>query len=153
MAARVRGSFKTLSGHIDIADRPEASSVSVTIDASSVDTGTADRDNHLRSPDFLDIKNFPSIEFTSATVRTAGNSYEVDGTLTIKGGRSFENEETKRNYHRKEIFEGSFERTILLPEGIDPEAVSATSKDGILEISIPKLPEVLPRKVSVEIQR
>lgn len=85
MAARVRGSFKTLSGHIDIADRPEASSVSVTIDASSVDTGTADRDNHLRSPDFLDIENFPSIEFTSTTVRTAGNSYEVDGTLTIKG--------------------------------------------------------------------
>ncbi len=75
------------------------------------------------------------------------------GTLSIKGGRSFENEETKRSYHRKEIFEGSFERTILLPEGIDPEAVSATSKDGILEISIPKLAEVLPRKVSVEIQR
>jgi HSP20 family protein len=75
------------------------------------------------------------------------------GTLTMKGGRSFETEETKANYHRKEIFEGSFERTILLPEGIDPEAVAATSKDGILEISIPKLPEVLPRKISVEIQR
>ena len=75
------------------------------------------------------------------------------GTLTIKGGRNFETEENKPNYHRKEIFQGSFERTILLPEGIDPTAVTATSKDGILEITIPKLPEVLPRKVSVEIQR
>ncbi len=75
------------------------------------------------------------------------------GTLTIKGGRSFATEESKPNYHRKEIFEGSFERTILLPEGVDATAVTATSKDGLLEINIPKLPEVLPRKVSVEIQR
>ncbi len=75
------------------------------------------------------------------------------GTLTIKGGRSFENEEVKANYHRKEIFEGSFERTLLLPEGVDPETVTASTKDGILEISIPKRPEILPRKVSVEIQR
>jgi HSP20 family protein len=75
------------------------------------------------------------------------------GTLTIKGSRSFENEESSENYHRKEIFEGSFERTILLPEGADAEAVTAASKDGILEISIPKRPEVLPRKITVEIQR
>jgi len=78
----------------------------------------------------------------------------VEGnSLTIKGARNFESEENKDNYHRKEIFEGSFERTILLPEGTDPEAVSATSKDGILEISVPKKPEILPHKVSVEIQR
>lgn len=75
------------------------------------------------------------------------------GTLTISGSRSFSSEETKDNYHRKEIFEGSFERTILLPEGIDPEAVTAASKDGILEISIPKQPEVLPHKITVEVQR
>jgi HSP20 family protein len=75
------------------------------------------------------------------------------GTLTIKGSRSFENEEETENYHRKEIFEGSFERTILLPKGTDAEAVTAVSKDGILEISIPKRPEVLPRKITVEIQR
>ena len=75
------------------------------------------------------------------------------GTLTIKGSRSFENEENTENYHRKEIFEGSFERTILLPEGADAEAVTAASKDGILEISIPKRPEVLPRRITVEVQR
>ena len=75
------------------------------------------------------------------------------GTLTIKGSRSFSTEETQDNYHRREITEGSFERTILLPEGIDSEAVTATSTNGILEISIPKRPEVLPRKVTVEVQR
>ena len=89
----------------------------------------------------------PGIDPDSIEVTVEG------GTLTIKGSRSFATEETKTNYHRKEIFEGSFERTILLPEGIDPEAVTAASKDGILEISIPKRPEVLPRKVAVEIQR
>jgi len=75
------------------------------------------------------------------------------GTLTISGSRSFEDEKTDGGYHRKEIWEGSFKRTVLLPEGVDPEAVSATTKDGILEIHIPKRPEVLPRKVTVEVQR
>ena len=75
------------------------------------------------------------------------------GALTVKGSRSFDTEESIENYHRREIFEGSFERTILLPEGVDPEAVTAASKDGILEISVPKRPEVLPRKVTVEVQR
>lgn len=101
-----------------------------------------DQDNNL-----VVRTEVPGIDPDSIEVTVEG------GTLTIKGSRSFATEETKTNYHRKEIFEGSFERTILLPEGIDPEAVTAASKDGILEISIPKRPEVLPRKVAVEIQR
>lgn len=76
----------------------------------------------------------------------------VEGrTLTVAGSRSFDDTET--TYHRKEIFDGSFKRNVLLPKGIDAEAVTATSNNGILEISIPKRPEVLPRKVAVEIQR
>lgn len=101
-----------------------------------------DQDN-----DLLVRTEVPGVDPESIDVTVEG------GTLTIKGGRSFSNEETKDNYHRKEIFEGSFERTILLPEGIDSEAVTATSANGILEISIPKRPEVLPRKVTVEVQR
>lgn len=100
-----------------------------------------DRDNELAVR-----TEVPGVDPASIEITVEG------GTLTIKGARNFATEETKPNYHRKEIFEGSFERTILLPEGIDPEAVSATSKDGILEVSIPKRPEILPRKVEVEIQ-
>ena len=85
MAARVRGSFKTFSGQIDIADSPDDSTVKVSIDASSIDTGVADRDTHLRSPDFLDVENYPTLEFESTAVRSAGSGYEVDGTLTIRG--------------------------------------------------------------------
>ncbi len=75
------------------------------------------------------------------------------GTLTISGSRSFEHEAEDNGFHRKEIFEGQFKRTVLLPEGVDPQSISATSKDGILEITVPKRPEVLPRKVTVEVQQ
>ena len=85
MAARVRGSFKTFSGKIDIGENPEVSTVEVSIDAASIDTGVDDRDNHLRSPDFLDVENFKSLEFASTKVRPVGGGYEVDGNLTIRG--------------------------------------------------------------------
>ena len=85
MAAKVRGDFKVFSGSIDIADSPESSSVEVVIDASSIDTGTSDRDNHLRSPDFLDVENFPTLDFKSTEIRENGSGYEVDGELTIRG--------------------------------------------------------------------
>jgi HSP20 family protein len=75
------------------------------------------------------------------------------GTLTITGSRSFTEESDEGGFHRKEIFEGQFKRTVMLPEGVDPEAISASTKDGILEVAVPKRPEVLPRKVTVEVQR
>ncbi len=84
VAAKVRGSFKTFSGSINIAETPEASSVSVSIDAASIDTGTEDRDNHLRSPDFLDVDNHSTLDFASTAVRAVDGGYEVDGNLTIK---------------------------------------------------------------------
>ena len=89
----------------------------------------------------------PGIDGDSLDVTVEG------GTLTISGARSFEQETDQGGFHRKEIYEGQFKRTVVLPEGIDPEAISATSKDGILEVTVPKRPEVLPRKVTVEVQR
>ncbi len=89
----------------------------------------------------------PGIEPESIDVTFEG------GTLTISGERSFETETTERGFHRKEIFEGEFKRTVLLPEGVDPESITANTKDGILEVVVPKRPEVLPRKVTVEVQR
>lgn len=71
------------------------------------------------------------------------------GVLSISGSRTFESETDKGAFHRKEIFEGEFRRTVMLPDGVDLEAVEATSKDGIVEITIPMAPEVLPRKIKV----
>lgn len=90
MFTTVRGRFSEVEGTIEIdEDRPEASSVSIDIDASSIDTRVEDRDEHLRSADFLDVENHPRITFESTAVRGAvdepGASFEVDGDLTIRG--------------------------------------------------------------------
>lgn len=85
VAAKVRGTFKTFSGEITIGDSPADSSVAVTIDAGSIDTGVDDRDAHLRSPDFLDVEEHPTLEFVSTEVHHTGESFKVDGDLTIRG--------------------------------------------------------------------
>lgn len=110
-------------------------------------TWTPRVDVYDRENDLVIRTEVPGVPPENIDITVEGN------TLSVKGHRSFESEENKDNYQRKEIFEGSFERTVFLPEGTDPEAVSAVSKDGILEISVPKKPEILPRKVSVEVQR
>jgi polyisoprenoid-binding protein YceI len=85
MVTSVRGSFKTFEGTatIDTAD-PAASSVKLTIDVASVDTGSADRDGHLQSPDFFDAATYPAITFTSTAVERDGAEWAITGDLTIK---------------------------------------------------------------------
>lgn len=85
IASKVRGSFKAFSGTIEVAEQLEDSKVTVTIDPSSIDTGVADRDAHLRSADFLNADEFPEMVFASTAVRKAGEGYEIDGDLTMAG--------------------------------------------------------------------
>jgi polyisoprenoid-binding protein YceI len=85
--AKVRGQFSRWTGTLQVpgSDFTRAS-LDVVIDASSIDTGVADRDAHLRSADFFDVERFPEITFTSASVTPAGpDRLRVDGKLTIKG--------------------------------------------------------------------
>ena len=83
--SRVRGAFRSFSGGIDVADRPEDSSVQVSIDPASVDTREPARDDHLRSPDFLDVAAHPTIDFRSTRVAGSGERWQVEGDLTIRG--------------------------------------------------------------------
>jgi polyisoprenoid-binding protein YceI len=87
MVATVRGQFKSVSGTIDFDPaNPAAASVEAAIDAASIETGVADRDNHLRSADFLDAANYPTITFKSTRVEPTGeNTARVYGDLTIRG--------------------------------------------------------------------
>ena len=85
--ARVRGSFARWSGTIQAPDGDfSKATVSVTIDASSIDTGVADRDAHLKSPDFLDVAQHPELRFVAKRVepRSVGE-VDVVGDLTLKG--------------------------------------------------------------------
>lgn len=86
MLAKVRGRFGSFAGEIVAGDAPEDSGVEVTIDAASIDTGEPKRDEHLRSPDFLDVENHPTLTFRSSGARRTGErTLEVDGDLTIRG--------------------------------------------------------------------
>ena len=72
-----------------------------------------------------------------------------DRTLTISGKRQFEETTEQAGYHRREIFVGEFKRTLVLPEGLNAEEITAKAEDGILTVTVPRRPEVLPRKVKV----
>jgi polyisoprenoid-binding protein YceI len=87
MVTTVKGRFARLSGRIlDVADDPSRSSVEVSIDASSVDTGDERRDAHLKSADFLDTANFPHITFSSTRVEPlGGDRLRITGDLSIRG--------------------------------------------------------------------
>ena len=87
MVTTVRGSVAIREVDLDFApDRPEASSVRVVLDAASIDTGQTMRDEHLRSPDFLETEAHPTIEFASTRIEpTGGDRYDIHGDLTIRG--------------------------------------------------------------------
>jgi polyisoprenoid-binding protein YceI len=85
-AVKVRGRFKSYEGTVIYdARQPERSSVSVIIQAASISTDMDFRDDHLRSPDFFDVKRFPTIAFVSDRVRPTKNGATIVGTLTIHG--------------------------------------------------------------------
>lgn len=83
--AKVRGRFNSFAGTIVIGDDPTDSRVDVTIDAASIDTRDEKRDQHLRSPDFLDAENHPTLEFHSRRVTLEGEHPRVEGDLTVRG--------------------------------------------------------------------
>ena len=92
MFTTVRGRFRSFTGVVDINDRhPEQSRVEVTIDASSLDTGVAARDAHLRSADFLDVEHHQQITFRTTRVDGAytdeGDRFTIVGELEIRGTR------------------------------------------------------------------
>jgi HSP20 family protein len=72
-----------------------------------------------------------------------------DGTLTISGERKAEHESRDEGYYRLERASGAFSRTLQLPKGIDPEAVSASFDRGVLEVRIPKPEERKPRRIEI----
>ena len=80
------GRFNSLSGTIayDEAD-PKSSSIAVSVKADSVDTNDKKRDEHLKSPDFLSAKEFPTLEFKSTKVEKKGEGLSVTGDLTLHG--------------------------------------------------------------------
>ena len=87
LVTKVRGRFTDLGGSIAFDEAsPEASAVTFTIQAASIDTSTPDRDAHLRSEDFFHVEQYPAITFVSTAIRArGGNEFDVTGDLTMRG--------------------------------------------------------------------
>lgn len=86
MLTTVRGSMQIRDVDLDFdAEDLTASSVRVSLDAGSIDTGQAARDEHLRSADFLEVEKYPTIDFVSTRIERSGDAYRIHGDLTIRG--------------------------------------------------------------------
>jgi polyisoprenoid-binding protein YceI len=86
MLSKVRGRFTDFQGAVRVAETPEDSSVEVQIQTASIQTNTEQRDQHLKSGDFLLVDEHPTLTFRSTGVRRVGETaFELDGDLTIKG--------------------------------------------------------------------
>lgn len=78
----------------------------------------------------------------------------TDNVLTIKGERTVEEEKEDEGWLIRESSYGSFERSLTIPEGVDPAAITATYKDGILEVHVPKAFEATrPKTTKIEVAK
>ncbi|AWE07619.1 hypothetical protein DCE79_09595 [Lysinibacillus sp. 2017] len=86
MVSKVKGQFMDYTANVEAADLADLTSASVafTFDVASINTNSEDRDNHLKSADFFDVEQYPTISFQSTNITKAGDDYEVTGDLTIK---------------------------------------------------------------------
>jgi HSP20 family protein len=74
----------------------------------------------------------------------------TEDTLTLKGSTQKETKEEKGDYHRSEIVRGAFSRTLTLPSSVDANRAKAAFKDGVLELTLPKVAKVQRRSIKVE---
>jgi polyisoprenoid-binding protein YceI len=85
MLSKVRGTFSDFTAEVVIAEDPLASSLRAEVQMASIDTGNEDRDNHLRTNDFFDIENHPTMVLQSAGFGGSGGEYTMHADLTIRG--------------------------------------------------------------------
>ena len=85
MLSKVRGRFAKFEGRIVTPDNPLDASVEASIDLSSIDTNNPDRDAHLRSSDFFDVEQHPTMTYRSTGIRPARGGFVVDGELSLHG--------------------------------------------------------------------
>lgn len=95
---------------------------------------------------FLVSVDLPGVDRTDLDISVA------DNVLTIKGEKKDDREQKDSKFFRKESWEGSFQRTISLPQGVDASKIDAKMRDGVLEISMPKREEAKPKQIAVNVK-
>jgi HSP20 family protein len=97
---------------------------------------------------FLVSVDLPGVEKKDLEISVA------DNVLTVKGEKKAASEKKDENsrFYRKESWEGSFQRTISLPQGVDAAKIDAKMHDGVLQISLPKREEAKPKQIAVSVK-
>lgn len=85
MVSKVRGRFDKFEGTIVTAEDPLASTVTASVDMSTINTGQEQRDAHIRSADFFEVEKHPTMTFTSTAIKAAEEGFILEGDLTLKG--------------------------------------------------------------------
>lgn len=118
MISNVRGQFHTVNGTVDFNESdPTLSTVNVAIDTASLNSRDEKRDGHLKSPDFLDVENFPTITFVSKSVeKVSDDQGRIIGDLTIRG------------MTREVVLDVEYNGKATSPWGAESAGFSATTK-------------------------
>lgn len=99
-----------------------------------------------RDEEFLVSVELPGVDKKDVSVTV------VDNQLTIKGEKHGSKEQKEAKVYRKETWEGSFQRTIALPDRVASDKIQAKMKDGVLQLLLPKREEAKPRQIDVAVQ-
>ncbi len=95
---------------------------------------------------YLVIVDLPGVDKKDLEISVA------DSVLTIKGEKRISGKKGEAKVYRKESWEGSFQRTLSLPNGVESAKIDARMRDGVLEVSLPKREEAKPRQIAVSIR-
>lgn len=117
VVSEVEGQFKTFSGKVMLDEKDlTKSTVEFSADVASIDTDSADRDKHLKGPDFFDASKFPKIVFVSESIKKAGKGYKITGNLTMRG------------VTKKVTLDATISQVVVNPWGKSVRAVKVTGK-------------------------
>jgi len=103
-------------------------------------------DIHEKADKFVIVADLPGVDPKEIDVSMDNNA------LTIKGERNLERKVDEGDYSRCERFAGTFYRRFTLPDSIEPERIQAKGKNGVLEITIPKREQKVPKSIRVDVE-
>lgn len=117
MVSKVRGTFGDFTAEVEANETDlTGANIAFTIQVASINTGSEDRDNHLRSADFFDAETYPEIKFVANNIVKKGDEYEIVGDLTIK------------DVTKSVVFEAEYGGKGTNPWGVEVVAFEAETK-------------------------
>ena len=104
-------------------------------------------ESHVDNDNLIVKVDLPGVDPKEVTVSVVGNQ------LTIEGERKREEKKEEKDYFYRELSYGKFSRSMTVPDGIDPDKVKATFKNGVLEVTMPAPKQLAAKKIQIEAQK